>query len=92
VNRGTLHPWFFTRIGLALAPIALIVWILSFGPCPSEISDWCFPLSRVLLAHLFPNGDIPGVLWFGSALAHWPVIGLVIDLVRRKTLTPPPAS
>jgi hypothetical protein len=80
-----LKPWIGTLFGLLLGILAVGVWLLTFAPHGGvELSSWLFPLSVPVLNLLYPEQSIPVPVWFTGIALHWPLIGLVIDLVRRR--------
>jgi hypothetical protein len=48
-----------------------------------ELSRYLFPLSALVLEHVYPAQSIPVPLWYGGALLQWVLIGALVDFLRR---------
>jgi len=79
----SVRPFIGTLVGTAIGLLAIIIWIVTFEPHGGpELSHYLFPGSAILLERLFPTRSIPVSLWYGGALLHWAVPGLLVDLLR----------
>ena len=80
-----LKRWRYTGVGIVVGFLAVAVWIATFAPHGGvELSAYLFPVARLLLGIIFPQQSIPPLVWFGSMLLHWPLIGFVMDLIRGR--------
>jgi hypothetical protein len=72
-----------TICGLFVGVAAIALWMFTFSPHGGvELSAFLFPLSRVVLAWLYPAQSVPVGMWYGGALLEWVLIGSVVDVVR----------
>lgn len=79
-----IRPFIGTLSGFAVGLIAIAVWMITFEPHGGpELSWYLFPLSRLVLEHLYPGETLSAFLWYASALLQWVLLGAVTDIVRK---------
>ena len=79
-----IRPFIGTLVGAAIGLLAIVIWIATFEPHGGpELSHYLFPGSAILLERMFPTRSIPVPLWYGGALLHWVIPGVLVDLLRR---------
>ena len=75
--------WFHFAVGVAVTPIAFVLSVMSAGSGHGSyfVARVLYPLP-MLLSHI--TADHIGVLSISTALAQFPIYGLVIGLSREK--------
>ena len=80
----SIRPFIGTLVGAAIGLLAIVIWMATFEPHGGpELSHYLFPGSAILLERMFPTRSIPVPLWYGGALLHWVIPGVLVDLLRR---------
>jgi hypothetical protein len=83
MGKARTWPWWGTLAGAVFGVLAVVVWMITLEPHGGEEwSRYLFPLSGWVLASLYPSEPVPVLLWYGGALLHWIVPGLLIDGLR----------
>lgn len=79
-----IRPIIGTLFGIVVGVLAIAVWMLTFEPHGGpELSHYLFPVSAIILEHMYPTQSIPVPLWYGGAFLQWVVLGMLIDFLRR---------
>jgi hypothetical protein len=83
VNRTRRPHFFYTAVGFVVSVAAVAIWIGTFSPHGGvELSGYLFPGARWICEFLYPQESVPALVFYGSALLHWPFVGFVVDVVQ----------
>lgn len=80
----TARRFTFTTLGGLVGLASVVAWIVTFEPHGNvELSAYLFPAWSWLAGVLFAGRSIPVPVWYGGALLHWVVLGVVVDVIRE---------